>query len=231
MNTEHKIITHGRDRQIVFPRYCVSCNAPANGRVPVQKIFKRVGMISGGGHDGTYKVVASFNVPFCHACIDRHKQEAVPLTWRNWLMAFFMGGMLIVPAVYIFLLSLNLWRDFLLAVARSDLMTAVIYGPLCVLSLVPISMLFVVGRQLSRPYLVIPPTSITSAIDFSDRDRTRTFRFRHEGYAERFRQANREHLGAPKQSHRIIPWRWIFRLLLLGMVTAVIGWLMLQGVL
>lgn len=227
MKTEQKIVTSGRDRQISFPNYCANCNLPASGRLRVQKVFQRIGMVRGGGDDGTYKVVASFNVPFCSACIDRHKQEEVPLTWRNWLLAFLMGGMLIVPAVYIFFLSLNLWRDFLKAVIRDDLILAVIIGGLGVLSLVPVSMLFVVGRQLSRPYLVIPPTSITSAVDFSDRLPGRTFIFRHADYADRFREANRRHLWAPRQSRSGFPWRWIFRLFLLGMVVLVIWWLLI----
>lgn len=233
MESEHKVVVTGRDRQISFPSYCPNCNGPASGRLPVQKVFTRSSSSGGlgGGDDGTFKTVTSFKIPFCTACIQLHRKEEEPLTWQNYLTAFLLGGMLIVPAGYIFLLSLNSWREFLAALMSADLFLIVIYGGLNLLSLGVVTSLFIASRFLSRPHLVVPPTSITRAVDFSDGHGVRTFRFRHAGYAEHFRQANRKRLRSPDPSGAGIPWRWIFRLFLLGAVAVAVWWLLMQGML
>jgi hypothetical protein len=178
-----------------FPDVCPVCLAPARLSIPVERTVTLI--VSDGEDNTTIHPVESFQVPFCAACVQRHRAEmAPPDPWLPLWRATKGGGEgvggLIVCGVGFFFFYEGL--------------TKLSWIPI-VFSFLP----FLVGGFLVRQtwaknrYLAVPgPTKVSSALDFTvDLSEAfepawRAFVFQNVEYAERFREANAHRLWNPR---------------------------------
>jgi len=173
----------------VFPAVCANCCGAARGRVTVAKAF---------GHGDGWKVVA-FRPFFCDACVAVHRAETKPdptvlfrrlvYRWQLWIPALGSGWACskVLP---------GLFDDLLRRDGQGILMSGALAGFFGFIALGCVAAIWMGSRHLA----VRVPTSVTSAVEFSD-DLSQTFepswrRFtmRNADYAGRFREGNRERL-------------------------------------
>ncbi len=177
----------------VFPQICANCCAPAQARLPVARVFTY------RDDDGQSRSVVAYRPFFCEPCIAAHRAETKPdptLFFRRLLH----GWVLWIPA---------LGSSWALSVTLPSVLSSLKNGDLRGLAISGGIAAFFTGIILgcaaaiwrgSRHLAVRAPSSITSAIEFTD-DLSQTFepawrRFtlRNAAYAEQFIQANHRQL-------------------------------------
>jgi hypothetical protein len=189
----------GRLRNITLPPRCPSCGGAAGVTLRVERVFarerRRRGITTDMPRGVTTFHVASINVPFCTACAARHmaeraSAEPVPSPLRTTAAMYgVVAGVALVAALifalFIWNASAGGWRPTLTFAASIAVGCAVFAGWFAVQAI-----------NALRAGATLPPTSITAAFDFSDRQvrrfepEWREYRLRHAGYARLFMQAN-----------------------------------------
>ena len=216
----HRFTFSGTASSLQFPPLCPNCGSAAANRLNCAKVFRQ------SDSDGpTRYTVTSITVPFCDACIAKHRAQEVKRTLMSDLISSF-ATMDMLGAVFPALAAL-----FLLYLALGDLFhgratrVLVELGIGAVFGLIAWAQARAVWDQTAR--LRVPPQSdVTIAFDFSD-DTAPAFesaRFictvRHPAFANAFRVLNIEHEYLPKspqaqaerrRSNRLL---WIFGALL-----------------
>jgi hypothetical protein len=201
MDAEHAAIVRvrGRLRDITLPPRCPACGGAASVMLRVERVFarerRRRGIITDAARGVTTFHVASINVPFCTACAARHMAERAatelpPSPLRTTAAMYGVVALVALVAALVFLVFIwneiaSGWRPTLTFAASIAAGCAVFAG------------WFVVQAVNGwRASVTLPPTSITAAFDFGDRQTRRfepewrEYRLRHVGYAHAFIQAN-----------------------------------------
>jgi hypothetical protein len=162
----------GRLRNITLPPRCPSCGGAAGVTLRVERVFarerRRRGITTDMPRGVTTFHVASINVPFCTACAARHMAERataepVPSPLRTTAAMYgVVAGVALVAAlffaVFIWNASAGGWRPTLTFAASIAVGCAVFAGWFAVQAI-----------NALRAGATLPPTSITAAFDFSDR--------------------------------------------------------------
>ncbi|MDW8148733.1 MAG: hypothetical protein RMJ48_20855 [Roseiflexaceae bacterium] len=189
----------GRLRDIALPPRCPACGAAAHVTLRVERVFarerRRRGIMTDTMRGVTTFHVASINVPFCTACAARHMaeraaSEAPPSPLRTTaamygIVALVALAVALIFGVFIWNELAGGWRPSLTFAASIAAGCAVFAGWFAVQAV-----------NAWRASLTLPPTSITAAFDFGDRQARRfepewrEYRLRHAGYARAFIQAN-----------------------------------------
>ena len=216
----HRFTLRGTVGNLEFPPLCPNCGSAASERISYEKVF------SHSDSDGpTRYVVSPIAVPFCSACIARHRAQEVKRTWMQDLISSFatmdMLGAVFPAMAAVFLVYLALGD----LVHGRGLRMAVELGIGAVFGLIAWAQARAVWGQTEH-LRVSPQSDVTTAFDFSD-DTAPAFesaRFtcsmRNPAFANAFRVLNieREYLPASPQaqaerrrSNRML---WIFGALL-----------------
>jgi hypothetical protein len=195
------VTLNGRPSRLAMPTCCANCASTAVGRLPIEKVFRR----DAGADDGMRYVISTAEVPFCPRCLARHRLEAatvsplqrVVLCFRQpvILSALVMGGF----AVFLGPPALDA------AFSGSGLGGPIFLSIVLLFGLIAAASGFA-AFQLSRRHAVVPPTSVTSAFDYTDdqselfdRER-RTYRLRNPTFADAFVDANRHSQWDPSSA-------------------------------
>jgi hypothetical protein len=158
----HRYVLRGEPGSLTFPPQCPHCGHVAARRLPCAKVFRRSDSDGPNEH-----VVVSLQVPYCDACIARHRAESRELgIWAKVLSSFSTAEMLgaVFPGIAaVFVLWLVLKH-----LLSGDLVVA---GVFSLLALFFASIALLQRRQVWRAteHLRVPRQSdITRAFDFSD---------------------------------------------------------------
>ncbi|MGQ9827794.1 MAG: hypothetical protein ACUVSW_08005 [Roseiflexus sp.] len=189
----------GRLRDITLPPRCPACGGAAGVTLRVERVFvrehRRRGITSDVPRGVTTCHVASINVPFCTACAARHMAERTaadlissPLRTTAAMYGVISGVALVAAlifTIFVWNASGGGWRPTL------TFATVIVAG--CVVFAVWFAFQAI---NVLRASAALPPTSITAAFDFSDRQARRfepewrEYRLRHADYAHMFIKAN-----------------------------------------
>jgi len=216
----HRFTLRGAASGLQFPPLCPNCGSAAADRLTYAKVFRHT------DSDGpTRHVVSSITVPFCDACIARHRAQETKRTMLSDLISSFatmdMLGAVFPALAAVFLLYLALGDMF----HGRGLRMVVELGIGAVFGLIAWAQARAIWDQTEHSR-VPPQSDVTIAFDFSD-DTAPAFesaRFicamRNPAFANAFRVLNieREYLPASPQaqaerrrSNRLL---WIFGALL-----------------
>lgn len=212
-----------------FPNQCPNCGQAANVPLATEKVFVR----NFRAHSDD-RVLVRFHIPYCHACAIAHEHESPGRNQRLLRRLLRRGG----GAFYLLIAGLGItclsWFDPFGNVAPFPLWQRVLV-PLGVLSAAAV--LFAIALWETRHMASVPPTSITSAVEFTDRlswdfePSWRQFRFRRPEYASTFRELNRDRLWVPtsaeaQRSERMgRAYRRVERIIVRAAIAAFLIWL------
>ena len=191
---QHSIEVSGRVR---FPRLCAHCGVSADQTLPISQTFTRKytqRRKSGGRVTRHYRETTTFRVPFCTMCVAQHEQEVVRPTWRHYAQQAMAMLSYATAASVTLVLVVSMWTDWL---QRDNVTLANGLGSM-VFFVCGVLLPMYLGVHRSRHFVVSPPTSITSAVSFADKERqtwrttTRKFYFKNSTYAQHFALENRE---------------------------------------
>jgi hypothetical protein len=189
----------GRLRDIALPPRCPACGAAAGVPLRVERVFarerRRRGVVTDTARGVTTFHIASINVPFCTACAARHMAERAateppPSPLRTTVAMYGVVALVALAAALVF--AVFIWNE-LAGGWRSTLTFAAAIATGCT---VFAGWFAVQAMNAWRASATLPPTSITAAFDFGDRQMRRfepewrEYRLRHAGYARAFIQAN-----------------------------------------
>ncbi len=199
------VTLHGRPSRLAMPPVCANCGSPADGRLLIEKVFRR----DEGPDGGVNYVVSAVHVPFCPSCIARHEAEAVTVSPAKRVLLCFRQP-IIIGALVTGGMAVFLAPPALAAVVGGDGM-----GRLVFLGIVVVFGLIAAGSaygayNLSRRHAAIPLTSVTSAFDFTDDEsdlfdkQRRTYRLRDPTFAEAFVYANQHRRWDPGSARAVV---------------------------
>jgi len=198
----HRLSLRGAAGDLQFPPLCPNCGSAATDRLTYAKVFRHT------DSDGpTRHVVSSIAVPFCNACIARHRAQEKKRTLLSDLISSFATAEML-GAVFPALAAL-----FLLYLAIGDLFHARGTRMLVELAIGAVFGLIAWAQARSvwaeTEHLRVPPQSdVTIAFDFSDdiapafEPARFTCAMRNPAFANAFRVLNieREYLPASPQA-------------------------------
>jgi hypothetical protein len=175
-----------------FPNRCPNCGQGANIPLAIEKAFAR-----NMRRRSDDRVIVRFKIPFCHACALAHQHESPTRKRLLWRRLFRRGG----SGFYMLLAGVATayasWFDpFGKAASFPVWQRILIPAGLLLLA----ATFFAIALWQTRHMTILPPSSITSAVDFTDKLSTnfdpawRQFLFRREDYARTFREVNRDRL-------------------------------------
>ncbi|HEV7915264.1 MAG TPA: hypothetical protein VGP22_15980 [Albitalea sp.] len=158
----HRFTLRGDPGSLGFPPLCAHCGRAAAGTLACTKVFRRTHSDAPTEH-----VVMSAAVPFCDACIARHRAATPELTaWRKLLSSFATGDMLgaVFPAMAAAFVGWLALKDL----ARGRLLSSLIMlGLAGFFALIAWSQRRHVWR--ATEHLRVPAQSdVTASFDFSD---------------------------------------------------------------
>jgi len=221
--TAARIVTlNGRPSRLAMPTCCANCASTAVGRLPIEKVFRR----DAGADSGVSYVISTAQVPFCPSCVARHQHEAVTVSPLQRVMLCFRQPVIISALV------MGAFAVFLGPPALDAAFSGSGPGGLIFLGVVLLFALIAVASGLaafheSRRHAVMPPTSVTSAFDYTDdeselfdRER-RTYRLRNSIFADAFVDGNRHSQWDPSSARATAGHRGRIVLLIVFAVAAV----------
>jgi hypothetical protein len=188
----HRVEVDGWHGALVMPDLCAYCGAPASERLLVQKVFTRTyGVLDDRVME---HAIAGVQVPFCPACLTRHRAEAPVLT-RLQYVGSGLGSQMGLYALFSGAATLFCAKEALVAmVGRGTVVVPAVIGGL--FGLMTARALRLSWGATTR--LRIPEQSdITRALDFSDdmsdgyRREQRIYAIRDASFARAFRTLNR----------------------------------------
>jgi hypothetical protein len=191
----HRVALMGRSESLRWPSICANCGNPASERIRIERIFRRGGRY---GRRGNRYVIQSADVPFCAACVARHRELVdPPRLFDGWLSVF--RSFLIIPLVGSIILTAMICRPLLIESAgnaEARLLGLGVFGFL----MLGVAASIVGAWWSNRYFRVQRPTEITQAFDFSDNlvpvsiTPRRVFAVRNAAFAEAFSTANSDRL-------------------------------------
>lgn len=84
----HRMTLWGAPADARFPALCPACGGAATQRLPIARSFRR----SSASDSASVTVVLSCAVPFCDACMARHRAEAVAPSLVSTVLSAFTSG-------------------------------------------------------------------------------------------------------------------------------------------
>jgi hypothetical protein len=221
----------GAPRKLAFPQACASCGRPAGRRLRVEKVFTH----AHGSGPATYRVVG-VEVPFCTACVERHRTEVKHLAPVQGIVSL-LRSVLLIPAVGFVLVALALIPAVGHSVADGNWSRVWLFlGLVLGFALVGILCARAAVRQTHR-YRVTDPTDVTSAFDFTDNLSAKFERERHNyelknnRFAEAFVAVNASRIwhGEQRRSRSVDRGRAVALWLVLSGGALLVGWLGLSA--
>ncbi|GIW01741.1 hypothetical protein [Roseiflexus sp.] len=197
----------GRLRDIALPLRCPACGAAAGVPLRVERVFvrehRRQGVITHTTRGVTTYHVASISVPFCTACAARHMAERAatespPSPLRTTVAMYGVVALVALAAALVF--AAFIWNEIAGGWRPTLTFAAAIASGCAVFA----GWFVVQAVNAWRASTTPPPTSITAAFDFGDRQMRRfepewrEYRLRNAGYARAFTQANAARLWDDK---------------------------------
>lgn len=189
----HRLELVGRLGALAWPALCANCGVETDERITVRKVFARPRQRTRGTSTYRRHVIARADVPYCPACIARHRELTPPRSllgdlWRMlWPVLIPMAG-----SAWFFLLTLRL---ALTEHDRSGRALLFVWGLPAIFGSIFLWCV-VIGWWSSRTARVERQSEVTRACDFSDdvswpweRER-RIYALRDERFAKAFGDAN-----------------------------------------
>jgi hypothetical protein len=216
-----------------FPNQCPNCGRAANVPLATEKLFIRNVRVRSDD-----RLLVRFDIPYCQTCALVHQSESQPRRRRLLRRIFNRGG----TAIYLLLagsaLALIAWFDPFGRVASYSLWQRILIPAGVLLGG---AVLLAIALWQTRFMTCLPPTSITSAVDFSDilsrnfEPRWRHFRFRRADYACAFSEVNHTRIwsATSAEAQRGERWgrrfrrieRWVVRVAIVAFIVwAVLQW-------
>jgi hypothetical protein len=187
----------GRPKDLAWPAICPNCGANASESIRIQKVFFRARRIT---DDPSYHVITAVDVPFCAACVERHRVEEPGMTGGQRFASTFMSPMLFI------MLFAALAAAFCLKEALSDPSDrtgmAVMGGMAAFFLLIGFAG-WLASLGATKRLRVPAQTSVTLAFDFSDDlskifdQSRRIYAIRNEAFATEFESLNRDRVWHP----------------------------------
>jgi hypothetical protein len=223
----HRVALIGRSQALRWPSICANCGNPASERIRIERIFRRGGRY---GRRGNRYVIQSADVPFCAACVARHRQLVdPPRLFDGWLSVF--TSLLLIPLAGSIVLTALIYRPLLNESAGNAQARLLGFGVFGFLMLGAVAS--VVGAWWSNRYFRVQrPTEITQAFDFSDNlvpvsiSPRRVFALRNAAFAEALTTANRERLWTDELRDKDTRRSGVVAILLI--VVALVVWIFLK---
>jgi hypothetical protein len=228
----HRFELTGDPMKLQMPAVCAHCGHPGSHRILIQRAFA----IRSNNNYRTHRIV-SMSPAFCDSCLATHHREAQVLPPLTRLLNVFRS-FLIIPllASTFFLVLFGKWT--LESLVKGDLapiaflgIAALFFGGVAALSL------FTMIEQTQR-YNIVPPTSVTRSVDFSN-DISATFEPRRHRitaqnatFAQALFAANPDkHYTHQQRAHAALKRRVMFAIIAVAIGLGVLyGFLMDMGV-
>ncbi len=223
------VTLNGRPSQLAMPPCCANCGSTAEGRLPIEKVFRR----DEGPEGGVHYVVTTAQVPFCATCVARHQAEVVTVSALRRVLLCFRQPV-IIAALTTGGIALFFAPVALDSLTAGDGVGGLIFlGVVVVFALIAAASAYAAFDQ-SRRYAVPASTPVTSAFDYTDDEsemfdrQRRTYGLRNPTFAAAFEQANQHRQWDPRSARAMASHRGR-TLLLIGVGVATV--LMLVGTL
>jgi len=193
-------------KSLEYPPMCANCGAATSESLEVAKVFRRV--TEGPDAPPDTFVVERANVPFCQTCMARHESEVHKISPRErfWMTCRGREALGVPGYGALGLLVLFAW-------ARSPnsilLGVAALFGLLVWYS-------YRTAYRTSEHLAIPPPTSVTSAFDFSDtlgrhsHREHRTLILRNNYFADALAARNPDRLWTPEDEEKLQSSGWRF---------------------
>jgi hypothetical protein len=214
----------------VFPNQCPNCGQGADIPLPAEKVFRR-------GNSTYDRVLIRFDVPFCRACAAAHEHEAQPRRRHLLRRMLSRGGSGLYMLAAGIGVSLLVYFDPFGKAASYPLWQRILI-PASVLLMA--AFLLAIAAWETRYMTCLPPTSVTSAVDFTTKlswgfePAWRQFRFRRLEYARSFAEVNQDRLWRPqgdeaqRAERKGRVFRRIERIAWLAAIAGFLVWILLQ---
>ena len=215
------VTLNGRPSQLAMPGCCANCGSPAGSLLRIEKVFRRDAVDEGANY-----VVGAAQVPFCRLCIARHRAEVVTVSPPQRMLLCFRQP-IIISALSMGAMALFLAPQALEAVLGGNGVGGLFLGIVLLFGLIAAASGYA-AFQLSRRHAVVPPTSVTSAFDYTDDQSElfdggrRTYRLRNPTFAEAFGYANERRRWDPRGARAAAGHRGRIALIILIVVAAVV---------
>lgn len=165
----HSVKLVGPVHRLRWPNVCVSCGAGSSERVPATRVFDRDWRFTPATRSpDTFRILAvqTIEVPVCHACAVRHRQQARPVGLLGTVLSAMATAWLIPVLVAVLGVLFHLPAG-LLGPASAFAPAAGTRGQAAAFALAAVCFAGVAWHQ-TRHRRVTPPTVVTQAFDFSD---------------------------------------------------------------
>jgi hypothetical protein len=189
------VLLRAQSDAVRFPPFCPNCDAPASAPLRIERAFRLYVPQPEDAPNQTRLSIDRFDIPFCGACLDRHRStHTSPPPWTP-LVRLLSEGEGLGGAVVI---GIGVW--FVLTGLGRMSLVPILMG--CFPLLVGLWLLRGTWKR-SRHMSVPKPTEVDAAVDFSPvlslpfEPPWRAFQFRSARYAARFREANTAELWTP----------------------------------
>lgn len=188
LDPEQQLTIPVEDKGLRFPGACPHCLQPANTPITVDRVFPQ---------DDSEPRVTTFYPLFCASCAAAHMRQVKRPGMDVFFRRLWKGGGTSFGPVANSGIGLFLTPKLLPMVFNSGLAGLIPLGVLAFFWGVGATCFWVVMGQ-TRYMTCAPPTSITSAVDFTDdlsdmfEPSWRRFTFQNPGYAKLFRETNAE---------------------------------------
>ena len=215
MGEPFRINIQGAPGNITFPKVCPNCAGTAVEKLKIERAFCLE------GEDTNSWLVLRATPLFCPACIAQHWLEAKPVSAPGRLALALETEMTIAmlgPFLFGGFLVLRGLEDY--ARHGDAVRSGVLIGAGSVFLLIALGCLMG-GFSKTAHKAITPPTSITSAVDFTS-DQSSVFEpawhkytFRNTAYGEAFAAVNHNRLcdGRGEAARRAANWRFNFQIL------------------
>jgi hypothetical protein len=196
-NNQNRVELTGRPKDFVWPERCPNCGAGASESIRIVKVFFRARRIT---DDPSYHVITGVEVPFCAACVERHRSEAPRMTGVQRFVSTLMSPLLF-PVLFGVPAALFCLKEAL--ADPSDTTGVAVMGGMAGFFLLIVLASWMASRKATRRLRVPAQTSVTLAFDFSDDlsemfdESRRIYAIRDEGFATEFESLNGERVWQP----------------------------------
>jgi hypothetical protein len=220
----------GDPSKLAMPALCAHCVKSATDRLPIERSFRYK-----SNRGGTFYSVQGMMVPFCRTCIERHDLEARTLT-RNERVHFAFKTISAWFAIAFALCTFYALQFLLESYAARDYVMMGVFT-LITMASASSSFSFVVGaRRNIRRLSIIPPTTITRSVDFTDNiagafePRRHRYTLRNPTFAQALFAANQDKLYSEQKKAHAAYKRFIAAILAIGaVILAVVLWILSEA--
>lgn len=213
-----RLEVRGSPQSLAWPDVCANCGAGTRERLRVRKAFFRHGR--GRHYHGFlgYRVV-SMDVPFCPACVSRHRETLPAVSWLRRYRSFLLNPAHIATVGCVVLLGNTLPA---VADVPGDRTAAMVFWGLPAIFVFGIIWTIGTTWLMSRPDRFEPRTETSLACDVSHdvggllSSRRYVYGFRNKTFADAFERANQGQLWTGLDQRRAMRKSGIAAILFLG---------------